>query len=781
MSHSSAINTSPKRQPTVISNGLTPFVNGDDFSQVIENTAFGGLWQTQKSYHHLNETCKPTLHFPSTESHFICTQNEVLRRTQAVVFVLEEAGQGISSGDIATKIPELSPTDVNLILSDLEKCHLVSKSGYAPILWSLVGSIRYSPSSPSKPHNIFNGFSEKMQLPKDTQSFESSKESNSNENAQNNFPTADVLEASENVRPYAHVIESNLVNLFQKVGSLSEQEIKAELNFRGEARLRFMLEKLLERNVIVKGDDQRWRLANSTRNNVGVIGEERKRRSPVRDRTPTPPNENSHEIPDSYHTTTASFISNGFQTATSPPKENSQRILNGYSRSPQTENIHDVQIPNSFHTFEFCSPKDGYLETGKCNGTWQDASNVGTDSHYGNNKRKQNRSLPPVVLKTEASEVLDDLTFTTPKSYQKELYEMAMQEDTVCYIPCGTGKSLVVAQVIAHMAILNPTKQALVIVHDVVSALTVAQVLRKELGSNSKRKKLNVALHAGQLKQSIGKVHVVVATSSTCLGLLNCGALSWNDVSLLIFDDAMMCCNDEASKEILHEYYLKAKMRDGSVPKLLSFIDSSAGQENMEETVRTLGNILSVVGDVFLSCITKSLKESEQDKREAMFVCVQTCPSEEESRMFYLLEYYLNLVFDNLTAQWQPMNNYAELLKISFQGNSVISDPFVKLIHLTGQPLMKRLPVSCLKTWRHYLAICEVILALAECGEDLAKELLLNLTHEEFGFTWANDVGLPSCELYRQLMDNKVPNWGIAFIFRFSKFLFLTLSFPNRD
>ena len=808
-------------------NEFVPYFNGENVPKVIENTELSNSWRSQGNFQHLNETQSSTLPF-AVRAKSVNVHNEHVLQTQAVVFILKEAGQGISSGDIATRIPGLTPSDVNVILNDLEKHNLVSKSGCVPIMWSLVGS-----SPPKQARKTVNGFVHPHEIPsKEPPYFQSSKELYFGQNEQKIFPRTEAYTAlttailpvcpigtittapSDMVRPYTNVIESshgsayppviesNLVNMFQQNGSLSEHEIKTKLNFKDEARLRFMLQKLLERNVIDKDGDQHWRLRSPTRSNVGVIGEERRRRSPMQsesssesssDRSPSPPKESGYRIQNGYHTsTTDTSISNVFHTSTSS-KEDIHRVLDGFHNSVpfQKETCHSPRVPNGFHTSEMFPPKNGYIQADQHNGMWQELNNsamnrkVVQNSH--NNKR--NRSSPPLPLKTETSEVLEDLTVTTPKAYQKELYKKAMQEDTVCYLPLGTGKDLVIAQVIAHMVILNPTKEALVIVPDIVSALNVAQVLRRELGSNSKRKKLNVALHAGQLKQSNGKAHVAVVTSSTCLGLLNCGALSWKDVCLLIFDQAVMCRNDEASKKILHEYYLKAKTEtcNGHIPKLLSFIDSSAGQENLDETVRTFESVLSSMGDVFLSSVIESKSELEQDKHEAMFVCVQSSLNEEESKMFFLLGTYLNLVFDNLGAQWQPLNNYRELLKISFTEGSVISEAFVKLIHLTGQPLEKRLPASCLKTWRHYLAIGEVIFALVECGEDIAKDLLMNLAREDFGFAWANDVGLPGFELSQQLMEKEIPSGSkfdllnVCFLGSVKRFNMYSLACGNTD
>lgn len=813
----------PERQPKIIT-----YFDGKTIPTVEENTAWSMLWRSQSNF---SGSRKNNLMSPFLHAENISVQEKIVIQTQAVVHTLREASQGISSGDISTKIPGLSPSDVNLILMELEKQHFVIKSGDAPILWFWVENIESTTANPcDQPLNLLNGFIQptKSPCPKKQQYLKSSHQVYCNQKRKTPASTAEaspamtcsILASSKNTtttatshphvrgvgssytppshvcRSFAHVFESNLVNVFQQNGPLTVQEIMTKLDFRDEGKLRLMLQKLHELNILVEDRDQAWRLASSTRNNVGIIGEERKRGSPVQNeengpsssKSPTLLKNNVYQMTNGYHPT----VSNGFCFSSSLVKETCHQIQSGLLNSTiQKENVYFDTAPNKYHRFvpkngcflpnarnsHMEDKRNGYIQPGqnnghipagqknvyiqgeKLNGFGQESANyvVNDKAHCGDDKGQQKKCSPFLPLKIETSKILDDLTVTTPKGYHKELYEIAMQENAVCYLPSGTGKHLVAAQLIAHMAILNPTKQSLVIVPDIVAALNVAHVLRKEIGLNRKRKKLNVALHAGHLKQSNGKAQVVVVTSRTCLGLLNCGALPWKDVCLLIFDQAMMCCNDDASIRILHDYYLKAKMdfHSGHVPKLFSFIDSSAGEESLEKTIQSFGNVLSAMGDVFLSCVTQSVSELEQEKQEAMFVCVQASLSEEELRMFLLLGTYLHLVFDNFAAQWQPLNSYKELLRISFMESSVISEAFVKLIHLTGQPLEKRIPPSCFKTWRHYLAISEVIFALVECGEDLARELLLNLERENFGFAWASDIGLPGFELCRQLLDHK--------------------------
>ena len=436
----SAIQQTPVLPTTLASNGVNSFFKAHDSrnAKLVENTAVVGLWQENCKFS--NETCNTTVPFPSPESlskgqNGVTAQSDHIMHTQAVVRVLREAGKGISSGDIAMKIAGLSPSDVNLILNDLEQHHLVSKSGYAPILWSLFGAnVR---SIKKQPHETLNGFSHPERIPlaspKEPELFETAKGPyfNQNINGQSHFITTEAYTAvtaaamlasrslsttttSATSETLVHVIETNLVNLFQQNATLTVHEIKAKLDFRDDATLHFILHKLVERNVLVKEGETppRWRRASLSRSNVGVIGEERKRRSPVqseatscRERTPTPPKENG--VPNGYHVPTCE--SNTF--------------------------LHHQ--------------KNGLIEPEQHNSFWQELNNISPkykfDHDINDRHVKHNRFSPPLPLKTETSEVLEDLTVTTPKPYQRELYEVAMQEDTVCYLPCGTGKDLVMA------------------------------------------------------------------------------------------------------------------------------------------------------------------------------------------------------------------------------------------------------------------------------------------------------------------------------------------------
>lgn len=736
---------------------------------------------------------------------------------QAILNVLKNEDEGTSSSDISSRIPNLSTYDVNLILNELEKNLLVTKSGYAPILWSLVDSIIHTSYEPLL--NQFNQLTvdgNYMQHEKDQIHFPPtttitnstvnllSSSGNVLNNKTSHFspPIVDKHhEDNHNIHHYDSHIESILLSMFdENCRSITFFEIKNRINFVDDLTLNCILQSLLKRNVITSDGDQRWKRVKS-RCNIGVIGEERKRRSPDLD-TVQKVNEdvnmslenNNDTFPSSLFSQPTSITcvnTNERNVSTLSPNTNGCDI-NSTQNSPGNESSRHRAVATGTSSCISSKHQSISVEHGRANGLYKrknisDSTNgfwsgpkKGKANHeflQSSNERSprnekiiqnfppsKSRCSPPLPMKTTAYEIMDDLILTPLNAYQKEIYKSAMCEDIVSYLPCGTGQNLVMAQVIAHLLILNPSKQAFVIVPDLLAALKVSQFLRKELISKNKRKKINVAVHAGSLKQSIGRVNVSVLTSATCLSLLKCGALSWRDVCLLLIYNVEMCKTDESLMKILQEYYRKSKvdLSDGYIPKLLGFLGSSNGGDSPQETLQELEMVLSSMGDICLCRVEESLVELHKAKKEAMYVCVHTTLSQNESKMFFLLGTYFNLVFDNLAAKWTYLNSYQELVKISFKKDSVNSDAFLKLIELTGQSSDKRPHrPSCMKTWRHYVAICEVIFTLVECGEDLAKELLMNLSRDPCGFGWANNVGLPGFELLRQiLMDGMTPSWG---------------------
>lgn len=753
-------------------------------------------WESKAKHlpNYLNETCSNSL----KESR--CVQSYTLKngmkngvpggsheltQIQRVLNLLRQTVYPISSGDIARKLGCVSPSEVNVGLVHLEKLKIVSKSGYSPILWSLATPLRTqnSPQPPSATYS--NGQPDKYPVDssRETQFFQTTRDlyliKGFDVTMKETFPPAILSNASTTTPNKAlrvmdnmtSVFESNLINLFQLNGPLTTYEISEKLNVADVTQLIVVLQTLLKRRLIVKESEspERWRLASVSRSNgVGVIGEERKRKSPVqnghisgetsRERTPTPPQLNGfceqglHGFRNITNPEVRVSMQNKECNFSSKVKTNGDWLhLNRFNEQTSVSNGSEVhQRP--------VSEGPGYFHNSHI-------LNQGNRHEFGKHMDGGGSLSRSPSLMKETNEFRYDLTQTALTGYQKELYEQAMQEDVVCYLPTGTGQGVVMASVVHHMLILNPTKQALVVVEDTVCALDRVQCLRKELLCKNKRKKINISLLSGELKQSNGKRQVVVAKASSCLRLLKCGAISWKDTCLLVFDQAGQCLNDNPSHQILRDYYIKSKtdFRDGHVPKLLGFIDSSAGDDNLTKTVAKFNNVLGSMGDVFLSCVTHSKAELEESKRQSMFVCVSASLSKEEQRMFDALHCYLMLVFENLASQWQPLNSYKELLELCFQMYPINGEAFVKLVRLTGQPLEKRLPANCVKTWQHYVAICEVIIALVECGEDFAKDLLGNLKREAFGFSWANDVGLPANELSLDLLPGalrKKLTWG---------------------
>ena len=748
-----------------------------------------GVWESKAKHlvpNYLNETCKGTFRESSFFNDYLIQDGGTARSPDAkqltplVLQLLTKLDYPISCDDIAQRVGCASSSEVHSVLRRLENQKKLSKSGYNPTLWSIL-------SVPLHQGNIQQHYPTNNSCPREPYARDSCLETpffqRANDSVTTSVTTSTALPTTQAVLSSStailssstttarreaviqpldlpQVFEANLINLFQQNGAISTVEIQTKLGFPDKVKLGFVLENLLQRRVIAKESDmpQRWRLASVTRpNDVGVIGEERRRKSPVQ------------------MASTGALVD---KIMPSPPRQNgfSENIHNGFRHLSESTERNAVSSNKPYR----------YSCEGNVKGVWQDLNylngltnvpngvpqkacpaanarfpqgNLILPANPGNRQRlaQQIDHSPPSpcsLIQTETDEFLDELTETVPSGYQQELYQEAMQEDLVCYLPAGTGKGVVMASVVHHMIIMNPKKLALIVVEDTESALDRAQCLRKELSGKGYRKKINVGVVSGAFKQLDNKRQAVVATSSSCLRLLKCRAISWKDLCLVVFDQAGHCFNDQPSHEILRDYYLKAKadIRGLHVPKLLGFLDSSSGEDNLMKTVAKFNTVLKNMGDLFLSSVTQNKAELEENKNEAMFVCVPCSFTKSEQRLFSALHCYLLLVFKNLALQCQQLNSYKELLQLSFQRYPINDEAFAKFVRLTGKPLDKRLPSCCVKTWRHYLAICEVIFALVECGEDFAKVLLANLKREAFGSTWANEVGLPVNELSLYLL-----------------------------
>ena len=93
-------------------------------------------------------------------------------------------------------------------------------------------------------------------------------------------------------------------------------------------------------------------------------------------------------------------------------------------------------------------------------------------------KAPPKQHLPLITISEEFN--LQSNTTTEPYRYQLELYSKAMKTNAVCFLPTGTGNTLVTALVIERMLKLNPSRQVIFLVDRVLLVLQQSYSLRKD-------------------------------------------------------------------------------------------------------------------------------------------------------------------------------------------------------------------------------------------------------------------------------------------------------------
>ncbi|XP_069133916.1 uncharacterized protein [Argopecten irradians] len=386
------------------------------------------------------------------------------------------------------------------------------------------------------------------------------------------------------------------------------------------------------------------------------------------------------------------------------------------------------------------------------------------------------RQHPPVVksLRTQDGQETN-FTETVPRSYQLELFRKVLAGDRICFLPTGTGKTLIGCMAIGAMLELNPSYQVLFLVTKVLLVLQQAKYIRRQLAhrefkrfdpddpSKVIERELKIAeLCGGQ--QSTGGValwqhDIIIATAAYCENLLTDGVLHWEDQCLVIFDEAHHCNKNHSFKNLMvsHHYSTPEQSRC----KVLGLTASPAGKKNYSMTVDMLRQLQINMGDSLISVVEeeKVMLEAFMSNAKIHIAVMEPTPNEEEFQRdlrVYLLQCYMRLAAEtNITEHsnlglsgtgkrlsTDEMNRHAQDL------TDDVLDELQALIDVakpTSAGVDKKIEVQNLKG--HIRCICMTISVAAEVGtaEALEEMQVLMATDLNHGFDYAQQIGI-SCE-----------------------------------
>lgn len=211
-------------------------------------------------------------------------------------------------------------------------------------------------------------------------------------------------------------------------------------------------------------------------------------------------------------------------------------------------------------------------------------------------------------------------TRTSPRNYQEELYHKALEDDTLCFLPTGTGKTLVAVMTMSAMLEKHPSKNVLFLVDKVLLVLQQSKYIRDQVGnreyarfnpdSDTCMDTVNRTLHIAAVCMDQQTTHgtplwkhdIVVVTAAFCKNLMDKQILRWEDFSLVVFDEAHHCEKGHPFNSLLTTYHRKLSDREKK-PKILGLTASPAGKADVQKTLLMLQGLVANMGDVHMTIV----------------------------------------------------------------------------------------------------------------------------------------------------------------------------------
>lgn len=397
------------------------------------------------------------------------------------------------------------------------------------------------------------------------------------------------------------------------------------------------------------------------------------------------------------------------------------------------------------------------------------------NEHFNSGRHEQtvakSQKAPPqqhLPLITKPKEfTMEQFTSTQPYDYQLELYSKAMMTNGVCFLPTGTGKTLVAAQVIAHMLKLNPSRQVVFLVDRVLLVLQQSDCLRKELGhirvadergSFESTRPIRIGAVCGEMRKLEGNARiyeqdVLIITADCYRNHLNNGTLRFDDVSLIVLDEAHHCNKDHPYNVIIRDFYLQEDFHLGHRPKILGLTASPAGETSLEKTTKRLQRLLGNLGEAELLVVTRNVQELEEKTNRATPDCISASYTTYERDLLDILVEYVTKAF-NMTVRLSDMKDYKDIFQPSSGGLFSIDDIY-PVLGVIDNILLSKPESNALNALLHFQLLCEAVCTLQECGEQIALYQMAELAEETcpHGFHWAENMSLP-CGKVRAYLEH---------------------------
>ncbi|EFA75541.1 hypothetical protein PPL_11046 [Heterostelium album PN500] len=222
------------------------------------------------------------------------------------------------------------------------------------------------------------------------------------------------------------------------------------------------------------------------------------------------------------------------------------------------------------------------------------------------NDQKAEAVTTPVQRNFKDAEI--PATLHQPRKYQKYFYKKAMEDNIICCIPTGLGKTQIAAMVISKMKEMNPKKRILFLVERIPLVLQLENYIHDQTGLNV------IGVHGDMsIDAKLNDHHdVLVSISSFFLNLLKFNKVVMGQYSLIVFDEAHHMVKDNSFSMLLKNHY-KA-MKEDVKPKVMGLTASPGGKSSWIDTFISLKVMSCISGCSIISPDAETQADIEEHR-----------------------------------------------------------------------------------------------------------------------------------------------------------------------
>ncbi|KAG7196546.1 hypothetical protein KM043_018566 [Ampulex compressa] len=195
------------------------------------------------------------------------------------------------------------------------------------------------------------------------------------------------------------------------------------------------------------------------------------------------------------------------------------------------------------------------------------------------------------------------------RPYQIDLYEKAIQKNTIIYLPTGGGKTFVAVMVIKKFSAeiqklySEGGKRSIFVVNTVALVLQQTKYITRHTGltCNGYSGEMHVDFYSlTEWLVQFEKYQVLVMTSQILLDLLSHGRLSLDRINLIIFDECHSAVSDHPMRQIMRRFESCPKEQQPRVLALSAcLLNSNVKLDKLNSTIKDLETtFLSTVASI---------------------------------------------------------------------------------------------------------------------------------------------------------------------------------------